>query len=205
MLDYLSNNWGLIASLTLDHLKLYVVAMVFAITMGLLLGVITSKSGKLSFIVPIANTLQSAPDLVLLAVSLLIFGLGIPAAIAALFVKGILPILRNTYSGIISIDRNITEAARGMGMSNWQILFRVELPLALQVILTGIRVSSVMIVSTLTLSAYIGVSCLGLLILQGIDMSDTNALLTGAILTALLAVMLNYLIVIVKKMLAKEG
>lgn len=204
MLDYIAGNWGLIASLTVDHLILYVMAMFLAITFGLLLGVITSKSERFSFLVVIANTMQSAPDLVLLALALLMFGLGIPAALAALFVKGILPILRNTYSGITSLDQSITEAAKGMGMSEWQILFKIELPLSLQVILTGIRVSSVMVVSTLTLSAYIGVSCLGVLIAQGIDMSDTNALLTGSILTALLAILSNYLILLVKRILARE-
>lgn len=199
MFNYIADNWKLIVSLTLDHLILYVIAMFLAISLGLVLGIITSKSNKFSFLVTIANTMQSTPDLVLLALSLLLFGLGIRAALAALFVKGILPILRNTSSGITSLDQSITEAAKGMGMSGWQILFRIELPLALQVILTGIRVSSVMVVSTLTLSAYIGVRCLGVLIAQGIEMSDTNALLTGSVLTALLAILLNYLIVLVKK------
>ena len=145
--------------------------------------------------------MQSAPELVLLAFAILIFGLGVEAALAALFVKGLLPILRNTYSGIANIDQNIVEAARGMGMRKSQILFRIELPLALPVILSGVRVASVMAVSTLTLAAYIGVSGLGVLITQGIAMSDTNALYTGSVMAALLAVLANYLILFVEKSL----
>lgn len=189
MINYIASNWRLIISLTVDHIILYIIAISLAIMVGLLLGIITAKSKKFSFLVTIANTLQTMPDLVLLAVALLAFGLGMPAALAALFVKGVLPILRNTFSGIVSLDKNIIEASRGMGMSERQILFRIELPLAAQVILTGIRVSSVMVVSTLTLSAYIGVRCLGVLIAQGVETSDTNALLTGSILTALLAIL----------------
>lgn len=203
MINYIASNWRLIISLTVDHIKLYIIAISLAIMLGMLLGIITAKSEKFQFLVTIANTLQTMPDLVLLAVALLAFGLGIPAALAALFVKGVLPILRNTFSGIVSIDRNIIEAARGMGMSERQILFQIELPLAAQVILTGIRVSSVMVVSTLTLSAYIGVSCLGVLIAQGVETLDTDALLTGSILTALLAILLNYLILTVNKTLTK--
>lgn len=203
MINYIASNWRLIISLTVDHIILYIIAISLAIMLGMLLGIITAKSEKFQFLVTIANTLQTMPDLVLLAVALLAFGLGIPAALAALFVKGVLPILRNTFSGIVSIDRNIIEAARGMGMSERQILFQIELPLAAQVILTGIRVSSVMVVSTLTLSAYIGVSCLGVLIAQGVETFDTDALLTGSILTALLAILLNYLILTVNKTLTK--
>ncbi|MGI6708041.1 MAG: ABC transporter permease [Dethiobacteria bacterium] len=203
MINYIASNWRLIISLTVDHIKLYIIAISLAIMLGMLLGIITAKSEKFQFLVTIANTLQTMPDLVLLAVALLAFGLGIPAALAALFVKGVLPILRNTFSGIVSIDRNIIEASRGMGMSERQILFQIELPLAAQVILTGIRVSSVMVVSTLTLSAYIGVSCLGVLIAQGVETLDTDALLTGSILTALLAILLNYLILTVNKTLTK--
>ncbi len=203
MINYIASNWRLIISLTVDHIKLYIIAISLAIMLGMLLGIITAKSEKFQFLVTIANTLQTMPDLVLLAVALLAFGLGIPAALAALFVKGVLPILRNTFSGIVSIDRNIIEASRGMGMSERQILFQIELPLAAQVILTGIRVSSVMVVSTLTLSAYIGVSCLGVLIAQGVETFDTDALLTGSILTALLAILLNYLILTVNKTLTK--
>lgn len=201
MINYLYENADFIISLTLDHLLLFLIAMVLATLMGLALGILTVKSKKFSFLVPIINTLQSAPELVLLAFAILIFGLGVEAALAALFVKGLLPILRNTYSGIANIDQNIVEAARGMGMRKSQILFRIELPLALPVILSGVRVASVMAVSTLTLAAYIGVSGLGVLITQGIAMSDTNALYTGSVMAALLAVLANYLILFVEKSL----
>lgn len=179
--------------------------MFFAILFGLALGILTLKSNKFSFLVPITNILQSAPELVLLALSVVIFGLGIHTALIALFVKGILPILRNTYTGIDNVDKTVTEAARGMGMSDLRILFKIELPLALPVILGGIRVSSVMAISTLTLAAYIGVSSLGELITQGIAMSDTKALVTGSLMTAFLAILINYFILWLEHYLTNKG
>lgn len=202
VIDYILENKSLIISLSFDHLLLFFIAIILAVFSGLFLGVFIFKWKKLSFIDHIINAFQAAPELVLLALAVLFFGVGIKAALIALFVKGILPILRNTYSGIESVDKNIVEAAIGMGMSKLQILFKIELPLALPVILSGIRVSSVMTISTLTLAAYIGVDSLGVLITRGIAMSDTYALLTGSILTALLAIVFNYLILFLEKKLS---
>lgn len=201
IIRYMAENVNLIISLTVDHVVLFFIAIALATFAGLVLGILTIKSNKFAFLLPIINSLQAAPELVLLALAILFFGLGVQAALAALFVKGVLPILRNTYSGIGNIDETIVEAARGMGMRSSQILLQIELPLALPVILSGVRVASVMAVSTLTLAAYIGVSGLGVLITQGIAMSDTNALLTGSVLAAFLAIAANYVILFIEKQL----
>lgn len=201
---YLARNWATVFTLTVEHIKLFFITIFFATLIGLALGVLTAKSQKFSFVVPVFNSLQSAPDLILLALALYFLGTGAVAALAAFFVKGILPILRNTYSGIVSLDPNVIEAAKGMGMSQRQILFRIELPLAMPVIIAGIRVASVIAISVLTLSAYIGVSSLGVLIAQGIATSNRQALLTGSAMTALLAILMNYALFLTEKLLRKR-
>lgn len=202
---YVTNNWSTIISLIADHMKLYFVTIIIATLVGLVMGILITKSKKLWFIVPIFNSLQAAPDLVLLALALYLFGIGATSALAAFFVKGVLPIIRNTYSGIVSLDQNVIEAAKGMGMSPWQILLQVELPISLPVIVAGVRVASVIAISVLTLSAYIGVSSLGVLIAQGIAMGNNQALITGSVLTAIMAIAMNYVLSLVENNLFKRS
>jgi osmoprotectant transport system permease protein len=184
------------------HLLLVTFSVAAATAVGVVIGVAVAKDRRFGFLVPVANTLQAAPELVLLALAIPLFGIGFKAALIALFAKGVLPILRNTYSGITGVEPSTLEAARGMGLSGLQQFTRIELPLAAPAILAGIRVAAVMLVSVLTLSAYIGVDSLGTLIVQGIARMDFNALFTGSVLTALFAVVLNYGLLIVEQRLA---
>jgi osmoprotectant transport system permease protein len=110
-------------------------------------------------------------------------------------VKGVLPILRNTASGLANVDPRMVEAARGLGLRPAQILLRIELPAALPIMIAGIRVSAVMLISVLTLTAYIGVDSLGTLIVQGIARMDPVPLVVGSALTATLALLVNYILV----------
>ena len=116
-------------------------------------------------------------------------------ALIPLFVKGVLPVLRNTASGLESVDAGVTEAAKGIGFTPGQILFRVELPMAFPVIISGVRVAAVMLISVLTLTAYIGVDSLGTLIVRGIARMDPQPLIAGSVLTAMLALVVNYALV----------
>jgi osmoprotectant transport system permease protein len=187
------------------HLLLVTFSVAAATAVGVVIGVAVAKDRRFGFLVPVANTLQAAPELVLLALAIPLFGIGFKAALIALFAKGVLPILRNTYSGITGVEPSTLEAARGMGLSGLQQFTRIELPLAAPAILAGIRVAAVMLVSVLTLSAYIGVDSLGTLIVQGIARMDFNALFTGSVLTALFAVVLNYGLLIVEQRLAARS
>ena len=187
------------------HLLLVTFSVAAATALGVVIGVAVAKDRRFGFLVPVANTLQAAPELVLLALAIPLFGIGFKAALIALFAKGVLPILRNTYSGITGVEPSTLEAARGMGLSGLQQFTRIELPLAAPAILAGIRVAAVMLVSVLTLSAYIGVDSLGTLIAQGIARMDFNALFTGSALTALFAVVLNYGLLIVEQRLAARS
>ncbi|TCK23549.1 osmoprotectant transport system permease protein [Ancylobacter aquaticus] len=178
-----------------QHVILFAIALAAAIVLGVTLGTLVYRFKTLdTLIVPVVNVLQACPEIVLLALAIPFLGIGISGALVPLFVKGVLPILRNTASGFASVDPRLLEAARGMGMSPAQILLRVEVPAILPIVIAGIRISAVMLVSVLTLTAYIGVDSLGTLILQGISRMDTTPLLIGSGLTALLAITVNYLL-----------
>jgi osmoprotectant transport system permease protein len=197
--DYLSIFGGQIIHLTLQHLWLFAVALLGAALFGVVLGVLVFRVRSFGFIVPIINLLQATPEIVLLAISIPLLGIGYVGALVPLFVKGVLPVMRNTISGLQSVDPALKEAARGVGMSEQQILLRIEFVSALPVIVAGLRVSAIMLVSVITLTAYIGVESLGTLILQGVSRLDPNALLTGSGLAALLAIAANQLMVVAER------
>jgi osmoprotectant transport system permease protein len=202
----LADYWDLFGSeilrLVWRHLLLVAISVAAATVIGVLAGVAVAKDRRFGFLVPLTNSLQAAPELVLLAIAIPFLGIGFRAALIALFFKGVLPILRNTYSGLGGVDPATLEAARGMGMSGWQQFTRIELPLAAPAILSGVRIAAVMLVSVMTLSAYISVDSLGTLIVQGIARMDFNALFIGSALTALFAVIVNYSLLIVEQRLA---
>jgi osmoprotectant transport system permease protein len=205
LLDYWEIFGPEILRLLWRHLLLVGVSVAAATAVGVAIGIAVAKDRRFGFFVPVANTLQAAPELVLLAIAIPFLGIGFKAALIALFAKGVLPILRNTYSGLAGVDASTLEAARGMGLSARQRFVRIEMPLALPAVLSGVRVAAVMLVSVLTLSAYIGVDSLGTLIAQGIARMDFNALFTGSVLTALFAVLLNYGLLIVEQRLAARS
>ncbi|MDY0884392.1 ABC transporter permease [Dongia soli] len=196
LMDYISLYRDNIIDLIWQHLLLFSLSLLGATVLGIGLGIAVARLRIVaSVIVPIVNLLQACPEIVLLAVSIPLLGIGFQGALIPLFVKGVLPILRNTASGLANVDERTVEAARGLGFPPLQILFRIELPSAMPVIISGIRVSAVMLISVLTLTAYIGVDSLGTLIVQGIARMDPIPLIIGSILTAILALIVNYLLV----------
>ena len=134
-----------------------------------------------------------------------IFGLGIQTAIAALFLYSLLPIIRNTFTGILSVDKAIIDAAKGMGLTGWQILFKVEMPLALPTIIAGIRTAVVINIGTATIAAFIGAGGLGDFIFIGISRNIDVLVLMGAIPTALLAIFIDSILGFFEKKLASKG
>jgi len=196
LVDYLDTYRDDIVGLIWQHLLLFSLSLLGAVVIGVLLGIgVARVRAVASVIVPVINLLQACPEIILLAVSIPLLGIGFQGAVIPLFVKGVLPVLRNTASGLATVDPRTVEAARGLGLTPTQILFRIELPAALPIIISGIRVSAVMLISVLTLTAYIGVDSLGTLIVQGIARMDPIPLLVGSTLTAVLALSVNYLLV----------
>jgi osmoprotectant transport system permease protein len=180
---------GITLRLAAQHLFLTGAALAGAILIGLPLGIAASRRPLLAGVALTgAGILQTIPSIALLAFMLPLFGIGTAPAIAALFLYGLLPILRNTVAGLRAVDPLLTEVGRGLGMRPRDLLWRVELPLATPVILAGIRTAAVISVGTATLAAFIGAGGLGEPIVTGLSVTDTNLVLSGALPAALLAI-----------------
>jgi osmoprotectant transport system permease protein len=188
------------------HMQLVLLSMLFAIIVGIALGIMITRVKPLKGItLGAAGILQTIPSLAMLGFMIPLFGIGMKTAVVALFLYSLLPIIRNTYTGITDVDQSIVEAARGMGMKSWQILFRVQLPLALSVIMAGIRTAAVINVGTATLAAFIGAGGLGEFIFLGIQRNIEALTLLGAIPAALLALVLDYLLGLLERLTTPKG
>lgn len=185
---------------TVAHIGLTCISLLIAVVIGLPLGIWISRQGKAAWLVlGIAGVLQTIPSIALLGFMIPLLGIGALPAITALFLYALLPIIRNTYTGITGVDPAITESARGMGMTSRQVLFSVELPVAMPVILAGIRTATVINVGVATLAAYIAAGGLGEFIFGGIALNNTQMILAGAIPAALLAILFDFLLSLVQK------
>ena len=190
---------------TLTHIGLTFISLFIAVIIGLPLGILISRKRKAAGVVlGLAGILQTIPSIALLGFMIPLLGIGAKPAIAALFLYSLLPIIRNTYTGITEVDASIKEAAKGMGMSNMQSLFKVELPLAMPVIFAGIRTATVINVGVATLAAYIAAGGLGEFIFGGIALNNTNMILAGAIPAALLAIIFDFILSRVQKLNIKK-
>ncbi|MYL28448.1 ABC transporter permease subunit [Halobacillus halophilus] len=190
-----------------EHLQISIIALVIATLISVPLGLLLTRKLKVAEpVIGVTAVLQTIPSLAVLAFLIPFFGIGETPAIIALAAYGLLPILRNTYTGIKEVDPALKEAATGMGMSSFRRLSRVELPLAMPVIMAGIRTSMVLIVGTTTIAALIGAGGLGDLILLGLDRGgDANLILLGAIPAALLAIVLDLILRLFERTSAKSG
>jgi osmoprotectant transport system permease protein len=189
---------GEIFHATMDHLTLVVIAMSFAIAIAVPLGMLIVQHRRLRTIsLGLASIFQTIPSLALFGFLIpipFIGGIGRRTAIVALVLYALLPILRNTYVGLTGIDQAILEAAEAMGMTNTQILLRVRFPLALSVILAGIRTATVITIGVATIAAAIGAGGLGTFIFRGVAMVSDAVILAGAIPAALLAIFADLLL-----------
>ncbi len=192
---------------TSTHLLLVGVSIGIATLVGIPLGIlITRKTNLRQPILGIANILQTIPSLALFGFLIsvpIIGGIGAKTAIIALTLYSLLPIIRNTYTGIISVDPAIREAGRGMGMTDKQLLLQVEIPLALGVILAGVRVATVIAIGVATIAAAIGAGGLGVFVFRGIAMVNNDLILAGAVPAALLAILADWAIALVEQRLTR--
>ncbi len=191
--DFLIRNRAEVLQLTLEHLTLVAIAMAMAVLIGVPLGIALTRQPALRrWVLGAANVMQTVPSLALFGFLIpvpLIGGIGSRTAIVALTLYALLPIIRNTYVGILGVDRAVIEAARGMGMTDRQLLWQVEIPLSTGVILAGIRVATVISVGVATIAAAIGAGGLGTYIFRGLAMVSDPVILAGAIPAAVLAVL----------------
>jgi osmoprotectant transport system permease protein len=192
MVEFLEQYGTEIVQHTGEHLVLVGISTGLAILVGVPLGVLITRKPRLSpWILGFANVVQTIPSLALFGLLIplpFVGGIGGNTAIAALILYALLPIVRNTYVGITNVDPAVREAGRGMGMTDWQLLVQVEIPLALSVILGGIRVATVISIGVATIAAAIGAGGLGVFIFRGVAVVDRDLLLAGAVPAALMAI-----------------
>lgn len=182
---------------TMEHIRLILISTGLAIAVAVPAGILITRQGFRDFsglILGVANVGQSVPSIAILALFMGVLGLGARTAIFALWLYALLPIVRNTATGIEEVDPSVIEAARGMGMTNRQILLRIELPLAFAVMFAGVRTAAVINVGTAALGAFIGAGGLGTFIITGIPLSRERMILVGAILTAVMAVLVDWIL-----------
>lgn len=199
---------GPLLGLLREHMFVALTATVIVVLVAVPLGVALTRGPLRRFAVPIMTVAgfgQAAPAIGLIGISAAIFGLGVKGAIIALTVYGILPIVANTVAGLQSVDPRLVEASRGMGMSSMMTLIRVELPLALPVIVAGIRIALVLIVGTTSLVVFVGGGGLGSPINTGITLAQPAVLVVGATLVAALALFVDWLARLVELVASPKG
>ncbi|WP_460634450.1 ABC transporter permease/substrate-binding protein [Larkinella harenae] len=193
--DFVIQQSNKLVDQTLTHIGLTFLSLCLALLIGLPTGILITYRPKIAAVVlALVGVLQTVPSIALLGFLIPVLGIGIWPAIVALFVYALLPIVRNTYVGIREVSPTLKETARGLGMTTWQVLTRLELPLALPVIFAGIRTAMVINVGVATLAAYIAAGGLGEFIFGGIALNNANMVLAGAIPAALLAVFFDFLL-----------
>ncbi len=187
--------WSALGSSIVDHLWLVVVSAVVVLVIGIPLGVLLTRGPfrrATPLVLAVANTGQAAPAIGLFVLLATWLGFGFRSAVIALVAYSVLPVLRNTLVGLQGVDARLVEAGRGMGMSGLAVLLRVELPLAVPVVLAGVRTALVLLVGTATLATFIDGGGLGLLITTGVNLNLDSLLYSGALLVALLALAVDW-------------
>jgi len=206
LIQFFLNNSSYILEKVGEHLYLAGVAVLLACAVGIPVGFLITNNKKVaSIVVGVANTIQTIPSLALFAFAISVFGIGADNAIFALFLYALLPIIKNTLIGIRNVSPTMIEAARGMGMSRAQIMFQVEVPLAISVIMGGVRIATVTAIGIATIATLIGAGGLGQLIYQGIGMMNYEMIFAGAICSAALALLADFLLGLIEKKLTSKG
>lgn len=189
-----------------EHLYLSFTALFIACLIAIPLGIYFANHDRLATpVIRVVQVIQTIPSLALLGFMVPLFGIGTLPAIIALILYSLLPVLQNTFTGIREVDKSLIEIGTGMGMTKRQILWLVQLPMARSVIMAGVRMAAVQTISVATIATFIGAGGLGDLIMRGIGTLDTAIILTGAIPTALLAIILDRLLLYLDDKLTPKG
>lgn len=188
-----------------QHLKISGISIILACTLGIILGIFISQHRKTSSIVlGIVNFIYTIPSIALLGFLIPISGIGNTTAIITLTIYGLLPVVRSTFTGIENIDPAIIEAAKGMGSTKFQILYKIKVPLATAVILSGIRNMVVMTIALTGIASFIGAGGLGVAIYRGITTNNSVMTIAGSLLIAVLALVIDLIIGTIEKLIKKK-
>jgi osmoprotectant transport system permease protein len=204
--ELIIRRWPELLTELLRHIDMTVLALLISLAIGIPLGVIITRSPTASkIIIGIANILQSVPCIALLALSVCFLGIGTAPAILMVFVYALLPILKNTYTGLMGVSPMYLEVARGVGLTPLRCLFKVELPIAAPFIMAGIRISAVSAVGTMTIAAFAGAKGLGWFINLGLNSLNIEMILLGAIPVSLLALVIDFIFAKLEQAITSEG
>jgi len=190
------------------HVFIFLVALSFSIIIGMAISIFITQEGKKKIgrvILSVMGAAQSVPSLVIIALIFIFVGIGMKPAIIALVIYGLVPIIFNTTSGILSVRQNIIEAGKGMGLTQNQLLWKVKIPIALPVIMGGIRSSATIIIGSATVAAVIGGGGLGDFIFIGLKLQKPEMLISGAITVSLLAIIVDYIMAMIERKVVPKG
>lgn len=209
--QFIVENLDVIAKLAVEHISIVVVAVGFAILTGVPIGIaITQNRRAADVVLYVASIIVTIPSIALFGLMIPVLstigqGIGWLPAVIAILLYSQLPIIRNTYTAITNVDPALRESARGMGMTSFQRLRRVEIPIAVPVIMAGVRTAVVMNIGVAAIAAYIGAGGLGVLISRGISQTDPRQLIAGALAVSLLAIAADYALLFLQKRLTPAG
>ncbi|WP_040213431.1 glycine betaine ABC transporter substrate-binding protein [Clostridium polynesiense] len=195
-----------IIKLIVEHIELTFLAVLFSLLIGIPLGILITRIKKLATpVLSIASIIQAVPSMALLGFLIPVLGIGSKPAIAMVFLYSLLPIVKNTYTGLMNINPDTLEAAQAIGLTKGQILKMIQIPLALPVIMTGIRISAVTAVGLMTIAAFIGAGGLGYMVFSGVQTVNNNMILAGAIPSCILALLMDYVIGKIETIVTPKG
>lgn len=200
---YFQENGSYIFAQFIRHFLISIYGVLFAAVVGIPVGIMISRRRKLAnWVIRLANIIQTIPSLAMISILIIGLGLGVNVVIVTVFLYSLLPIIKNTYTGMIQVDKNILDVGKGMGMTARQRLFMVELPLSVSVIMAGIRNVLVVAIGITAIGAFVGAGGLGDIIIRGTNATDgTSIILAGALPTALMAIITDWLLGILEKRL----
>ena len=195
MTDFFNQYGSQIIAKSAEHLYISAIALALGIVIAVPLGIVLTRTPKVAnVVISITSALQTVPSLALLALMIPFFGVGKLPAIIALFIYSLLPILRNTYIGMKGVDANYRDVAKGMGMTNFESIRMVELPLAMPTIMAGIRLAAVYVIAWATLASYIGAGGLGDMIFSGLNNYQPPLIFAGTIPVTILALVADFIL-----------
>ncbi|MCY9374503.1 glycine betaine/carnitine/choline/choline sulfate ABC transporter permease OpuCB [Bacillus sp. T17B1] len=206
MMTFLQTNGGELLYKTGEHLSISLIAVVLGIIVAVPLGValIRMKKGA-GAIIGAVNIVQTLPSLAILAFFIPLLGVGKVPAIVALFFYSVLPILRNTYTGIKGVNKNLLESGKGIGMTGWEQIRLVEIPLAIPIIMAGIRTSTIYLIGWATLASFIGGGGLGDYIFIGLNLYQPEYIIGGAVPVTILAIIIDYMLAVTERKVTPKG
>jgi len=200
---YFQENGSYVFSQIIRHFLISVYGVLFAAIIGVPIGIIIAKRRTLaSWVVRVSNIIQTVPHLAMVSMLMFAFGLGVNVVIITVFLYSLLPIIKNTYTGMTQVDKNALDVGKGMGMTAWQRLYMIEFPLAISVIMAGVRNALVVAIGITAIGTFVGAGGLGDIIVRGTNATDGAAIiLAGALPTALMSILTDWLLGLIEHQL----